>query len=103
MIARRWHGRVPASKADEYLRLMRDVAIPDYRSVAGNRGAWCIYRTEADVVHVEMLSFWENEAAIRGFAGESIESARYYDFDDDFLLEKEPGVVHFSVVAEDEV
>jgi hypothetical protein len=46
MIARRWHGRVPATKAEEYLGLMRDVALPDYRSTAGNLGAWCLHRRE---------------------------------------------------------
>jgi hypothetical protein len=99
MIARRWHGRVPGEKAEAYLRLMRDVAIPDYRSVAGNRGAWCLHRREGDVVHVEMLTFWDDEAAIRRFAGEDIAVAKYYDFDDGFLLEKEPHVLHFAVIA----
>jgi len=97
MIARRWHGRVPGAKAEAYLKLMRDVAVPDYRAVPGNRGAWCLTRGEGDIVHVEMLSFWQDAAAIRGFAGEDIEAARYYEFDDEYLLEKEPRVLHFEV------
>lgn len=99
MIARRWHGRVLARKAPEYLQLMRDVAIPDYRSIAGNRGAWCLHRTEGEVLHVEMLSFWSNEAAIRAFAGEDIAAAKYYEFDDLFLIEKEPHVLHFELIS----
>ena len=98
MIARRWHGRVMADKADEYLGLMREVGLADYRSTAGNRGAWCLHRREGDVVHVEMLTFWEDEAAIRRFAGEDIASAKYYDFDADYLLEMEPEVVHFAMI-----
>lgn len=90
---------MPAEAAPEYLRLMRDVAIPDYRSVAGNRGAWCLHRGEGDVVHVEMLSFWDDEAAIRAFAGDNIATAKYYDFDDRFLLEKEPHVLHFVIIS----
>ena len=97
MIARRWHGRVPAAKAEAYVKLMREVALPDYRSVAGNRGAWCLHRRERDIVHVEMFTFWEDDAAIRRFAGEDIGVAKYYDFDADFLLEKEPHVLHFEV------
>ena len=99
MIARRWHGRVPDAKADEYLALMRDVALPDYRGTPGNRGAWCLHRVEADVVHVETFTLWDDEAAIRRFAGDDIEAARYYDFDGDFLLELEPFVVHFEAEA----
>jgi hypothetical protein len=98
MIARRWHGRIPAAKAEEYLVLMRDVALPDYRSIAGNRGAWCLHRREGGIVHVEMFTLWEDEAAIRRFAGEDMEVAKYYDFDGDFLIEKEPHVVHFEVI-----
>ena len=36
MITRIWHGATPAAKCDEYLNLMRTVALPDYRSTPGN-------------------------------------------------------------------
>lgn len=98
MIARRWHGRVPAGKADAYLKLMVEVGLADYRSTEGNRGAWCLHRREGDIVHVEMLTFWEDEAAIRRFAGDDLLRAKYYDFDPDYLLEMEPEVVHLEVV-----
>ena len=100
MIARRWHGRVPAAKAEEYLRLMKEVGLADYRSTKGNVAAWCLHRREGDVVHVEMLTFWEDEAAIRRFAGDDMTRAKYYQFDPDFLLEMEPLVTHFDVVEE---
>jgi hypothetical protein len=99
MIARRWHGRVPASKAEEYLGLMRKVALPDYCFTEGNRGAWCLHRAEGEIVHVEMFTLWEDEAAIRRFAGDDVAIAKYYEFDSDFLLELEPEVVHFDVIA----
>ena len=98
MIARRWHGRVPAARAEEYLRLMEQVGLPDYRSTEGNRGAWCLHRREGDIVHVEMFTFWEEEAAIRRFAGDDLLKAKYYDFDPAFLLELEPEVAHFEVI-----
>ena len=99
MIARRWHGRVPAEKAEEYLRLMEQVGLPDYRSTDGNRGAWCLHRREGDVVHVEMFTFWDDGAAIRRFAGDDLLKAKYYDFDPVFLLELEPEVTHFDVIG----
>ena len=97
MIARRWHGRIPAAKAGDYLRLMREVALPDYRGVQGNLGAWCLHRRNGEIVHVEMFTLWADEQAIRAFAGDDIARAKYYDFDEDFLLEKEPHVLHFEV------
>ena len=98
MIGRRWHGRIPAAKAGDYLRLMAETGLPDYRSTAGNRGAWCLHRRDGDVVHVEMFTLWEDEAAIRRFAGEDMGRAKYYDFDPDYLLELEPEVMHFQVI-----
>jgi len=98
MIARRWHGRVPAGKAEEYLKLSEDVGLTDYRSTEGNRGARCLHRREGDVVHVEMFTLWDDLEAIRRFAGSEVTKAKYYDFDPDFLTEMEPEVVHFEVI-----
>jgi hypothetical protein len=70
MIARIWHEIVPVSKADKYLDLMRRIALPEYLATRGNRGAWCLHRTEADVTHFEMLTFWDNIDAIKRFAGD---------------------------------
>jgi len=39
MIARIWHGVVPIAKTQEYLHLMRTIALPEYQSIPGNRGA----------------------------------------------------------------
>ena len=98
MIGRRWHGRVSAAKAQEYLRLMAEVGLPDYRSTDGNRGAWCLHRRDGDVVHVEMFTLWDDLDAIRRFAGDELTKAKYYDFDPDYLLELEPTVTHFEVI-----
>ncbi|NBE94939.1 antibiotic biosynthesis monooxygenase [Nonomuraea sp. KC401] len=97
MIARSWHGRTPAGKSGAYLELMREVALPDYRSTPGNRGAYVLHRLDGEVAHFEMLTFWESEEAIKAFAGDDVTVAKYYDFDDDFLLEKEPRAVHHDV------
>ena len=98
MIARHWHGRVPAALAADYLRLMEEVALPDYTATEGNARAWCLHRAEGDIVHVEMLTLWTDEAAIARFAGEDITLARYYDFDPDYLLELETSVRHYEVI-----
>jgi hypothetical protein len=99
MIARHWHGRVPEAQSGEYLRLMAEVGLPDYRSTPGNLRAWCLHRRDGGIVHVEMLTFWEDEAAIRRFAGDDMRVAKYYDFDPDFLLELEPRVTHYAVIS----
>ena len=47
MVTRIWHGATPAAKSDEYLSLMRTVAIPDYHSTPGNKGAYALRRMGA--------------------------------------------------------
>jgi len=44
-----------------------------------------------------MLSFWPDIEAIKRFAGEDYEVAKYYDFDRDFLIELEPHVTHYTL------
>jgi heme-degrading monooxygenase HmoA len=97
MIARIWHAAVPAAKGDEYLDRMRTVALPDYKSISGNRGAFCLHRVEGDVAHFDMLTFWEDVEAIKRFAGDDFQVAKYYDFDRAFLIELEPHVRHYTV------
>ncbi len=96
MITRIWHGATPATKSDEYLNLMRTVAIPDYCSTPGNQGAYTLRRIEGDTAHFLMITFWESEVAIRAFAGDDISVAKYYDFDKNFLLELESCSTHYE-------
>jgi hypothetical protein len=100
MIARMWHGIAPVAKSEEYLDRMRKIALPDYRSISGNRGAFCLCRMQGDVAHFEMLTFWDDIEAIKRFAGEDFELAKYYDFDAAFLAELEPKVRHYTVYNE---
>ena len=100
MIGRRWHGRVPAAKAEEYLDYVTQTGIADDRATPGNLGAWILHRRDGDVVHIETFTLWENEEAIRRFAGDDLLKARYYGRDPEFLLEFEPEVLHFEAVGE---
>jgi heme-degrading monooxygenase HmoA len=99
MIVRMWHGRVPTAKAQRYRQFLNARAIPDYRSVAGNISVHILERPDGDVTHFVTLTMWESLASIRAFAGESVETAKYYPEDTDFLLEFEPTVVHYEVVG----
>ena len=99
MIARIWHGRVPTSKAEAYRKFVNERAIPDYQSVQGNISVHILERPEDDVTHFITLTFWKDLDSIKAFAGEDVEAAKYYPEDSDFLLEFEPGVVHYEVVG----
>ncbi len=99
MIVRIWHGRTKRSNADEYSRFLETRAIPDYRSVAGTIEVQVLRRNEGDVTHFLTITHWESEEAVRAFAGSDVLKAKYYPEDRDFLLEFEPEVQHFEVVA----
>ena len=101
MIARIWHGRVPAEKSDAYWEFTKGRAIPDYKSVSGNRGVYILRRSEGAVAHFLTLTFWDSMDAVRNFAGEDAAKAKYYPEDDNYLLEFEPMVRHYEVYSEE--
>lgn len=96
MIARIWHGVTPAEKSDEYLKYLNETGIPEYRATEGNLDAHILRRIEGDKAHFLTLTFWESIDSIKKFAGEDYEKAKYYPRDKDFLLEFEPGVLHYD-------
>jgi len=96
VIARLWHGRTSRGKADAYLAFLENRAIPDYRSIPGNRGAYVLRRFDGDVAHFLTLSLWESMDAIEAFAGADVAKAKYYPEDGGFLLEFEPEVRHYE-------
>ena len=99
MIARLWHGRVPAAKADAYAAFLRVSGLADYRATPGNLAAYVLRREDGDVTHFLTLSLWDSRQSIAAFAGDDIERAHYYPEDADYLLEFEPTVQHYEVDA----
>jgi heme-degrading monooxygenase HmoA len=99
MICRIWHGRSLRSKADAYAGFLEQRAIPDYRSVPGNVSVAILRRDEDEVTHFLTVTHWESEDCIRAFAGNDLLKAKYYPEDQDFLLEFEPLVQHYTVTA----
>jgi heme-degrading monooxygenase HmoA len=101
MIARLWHGAVPAEKGDAYHEFLLRTGVTDYKATPGNLGVHVFRRIEGDRAHFLLTSFWESEEAIRRFAGDDIEKARYIPEDSDYLLELEPSVIHYEVLEAD--
>jgi hypothetical protein len=99
MIVRMWHGRVPAAKADAYRAFLERRAIPDYRSIPGNLEVRILERRDGEVTHFVTWTTWQGWEAIHAFAGDDVAVAKYYPEDRDFLLEFEPHVSHWEVVA----
>lgn len=99
MIARLWHGMVPEDRAEAYLEYLNRTGVPDYRATEGNRGVQVLRRTEDGRTHFLLVSLWESWDAVRAFAGDDVERARYYPVDEEYLLEMEPRVTHYEVAG----
>ena len=99
MIARTWHGAVPADKADAYHAYLLETGVPDYERTPGNRGVFVFRRADGSTAHFFLLTLWESLDAIRAFAGDDVEAARYYPEDEAYLLELEPTVTHYDVLS----
>lgn len=101
MIARVWHGVVPAAKAEGYAEYLADseLGVRAYRAIRGSRGVSLLRRVEGDRVHFLLISFWESEDAIREYTGPDIERAQYFDYDRECLVDPEPNVTHYEVLV----
>jgi heme-degrading monooxygenase HmoA len=99
MIARIWHGKTRASDIDRYSEFVRAVAIPDYSSIPGFVSLSFLRKVEGNEAHFTLITYWKNLDAIKEFAGEDLEKAKYYPEDEEFLLEFEERVQHYEVFA----
>jgi heme-degrading monooxygenase HmoA len=99
MIARIWRGVTQESDKDTYFHYLNQTGLPNYRSTHGNRGVWVLRRVHQDRAEFTLISLWDSYEAIRGFAGPEYEKAVYYPEDKKFLLELDPYVKHYEVLA----
>jgi uncharacterized protein YndB with AHSA1/START domain/heme-degrading monooxygenase HmoA len=104
MIARMWRGWVRTEKVAEYIDVVERTGMAGYRRTPGNAGAQLLTRDLGDGrTELLTLSWWSDLDAIRAFAGDDIEVAKYYPEDDEYLLDREPTVAHFEVAPPQQV
>lgn len=99
MIGRIWTGRVRAEQAAAYYDYLLATGLREYVATPGNRGVHVLRRIDGDVAEFTLLTFWESWDDIKRFAGPTPETAVYYPEDDAYLLEKNPHVTHYEVLA----
>ena len=97
MIARIRRGATAAERADGYLEYLKETGLSDYRSTPGNYGVQGLRRTHDGRTGFTLISFWESLDAVRAFAGDEPEVARFYPADDELLIDRELEVEHHEV------
>ena len=93
-ITRIWHGKTRAEYAGEYLEFLIRTGVADYKKTDGNLSVEILRRIEDDVCHFWTVTKWDSVENIKKFAGEDYEKAKYYEEDNQYLLEFEPNVIH---------
>lgn len=99
-VARSWLGRVPARRSDEYLGYLQRTGLRDLRATPGNRSVQIMRRRVGEIAEFLMISTWDSENAIRAFAGEPVDQARYYPEDAGFLREMSEKVEHWELFTD---
>jgi heme-degrading monooxygenase HmoA len=99
LVARMWHGRTPAAKAEEYTRYLNEAGIKKISAIQGNLGVQMFRRLDGDAADFYVISYWRSRDAIRAFAGEDIGKTHPLPRDPEYLLELEPYVKHFDVIV----
>jgi heme-degrading monooxygenase HmoA len=101
MIVRVWRAVARPERSDGYFEFWRERGLEDYRAVAGNRGIQVLRRTTPGGIEWLMLTKWEDWAAVRAFAGDDPEIARYRPGDEEFFNELPEPVEHYDLMFEE--
>lgn len=100
VIFRKWTGRIRSAQQEEYVDYIAGTGLDDYARTPGNLGFEMLLRDLGDgETEVSTLSWWASMDAIRAFAGDTPELARYYPEDDKYLVHRPLHVEHHRVVA----
>lgn len=99
LIARIWHGRTQASRAEEYTRYLYEEGVRKIAAIPGNRGVQMMRMVRDGVADFEVLSYWDSLDAVRLFAGDDIERVRHLPRDPEYMIGTEPMVRHFEVIV----
>jgi len=95
-ILREWRAEIRRATSAAYVDYVRSTGIAEYRRTPGNLGAVVAVRdldeTRSEIV---TLSWWTSLDAIRVFAGEPPDRARYFAEDSQYLLTRPDRVLHY--------
>lgn len=100
VIARVWFGRTKAEDYDAYLAYLEESGVATLKRTPGNRGVMVLRRLDGDEAEFGVVSFWDSPEDVVAFAGEDVDTARYFPDDERFLLEFTPKLKHFEVARE---
>jgi len=99
MIARIWSGRTKSQDAEAYGEYVMKTGIKSLRETEGNLGAFLFKSVDGNTAEFIVMSLWDSMGQVRNFAGKDTDRAVYFPEDKDYLLEMDPNVRHFEILA----
>lgn len=99
MIARIWTGRTRREHAETYRDYVTRTGVTALNGTPGNRGTWLLRRVDGETAEFTVMSLWDSMETVKNFAGQAPEKAVYYPEDERYLLELDPLVRHYEILA----
>jgi len=100
VIARVWFGRTKAEDYDAYLEYLEESGVAELEGTPGNQGVMVLRRIDGAEAEFGVISFWNSLDDVKAFAGEEVDTARYFPNDKRYLLEFTPKLKHYEVAIE---
>lgn len=101
MIARVWSARATRAGAPQYVAYFTAHVLPELGAISGYKGAKVLTRNRDDDVEVVVITWWTTLEAIRGFAGDAVETAVVHPAAAATLVDYDREVRHFTVDVDD--
>ena len=97
MIARVWRGATLAEDGEAYAAYLERSGMQRAREMQGARGTLVLRRERAGYAEFETILLFDSLADVRGFAGDELELAVFFDEDERYLVERDLEVRHYEV------
>jgi heme-degrading monooxygenase HmoA len=91
-----WHGVASKQNLSCILEELTSSRLRGSLDAKGNLGGVILSRESNGTAEVFVLTLWESEEAIRGFAGDNLHAPAYRPGDEKFVVSQEPLVKYFD-------
>lgn len=95
-IGRMWHGVASKQHLSRILKHLSSSRLRGSLDAQGNLGGVLLSHEANGAAEVYILTLWESEQAIRGFAGDNIHAPAYRPGDEKYVIGPEPTVKFFD-------
>jgi antibiotic biosynthesis monooxygenase (ABM) superfamily enzyme len=97
VIARVWRGATLAENGDAYAAYLEETGMRGARELPGSRGTLVLRRPRAGYMEFETILLFDSMDDVRGFAGDELDVAVFFEQDDHYLVERDLECKHYDV------